>query len=121
MDSILLIPVWMSISALILGIGLVTFIGIWLHSYGFFEAPNKKPSEEDPILSNGNNNHSEGVISEKPLLSHEMTKSNSPVLPTNDTIPRIKIDATSHEREFLNQYSSRNGTLKKKNLKLTEI
>ena len=92
MDSILLIPVWMSISALILGIGLVTFIGIWLHSYGFFEAPNKKPSEEDPILSNGNNNHSEGVISEKPLLSHEMTKSNSPVLPTNDTIPRIKVN-----------------------------
>ena len=82
----------MSISALILGIGLVTFIGIWLHSYGFFEAPNKKPSEEDPILSNGNNNHSEGVISEKPLLSHEMTKSNSPVLPTNDTIPRIKVN-----------------------------
>ena len=91
MDSILLIPVWMSISALILGIGLVTFIGISLHSYGFFEAPNKKPTEEDPILTNGNNNHSEGVISEKPLLSHEMTKNISPVLPTNDTIPRIKV------------------------------
>ena len=81
----------MSISALILGIGLVTFIGISLHSYGFFEAPNKKPTEKDPILTNGNNNHSEGVISEKPLLSHEITKSISPVLPTNDTIPRIKV------------------------------